>query len=266
MSLSLTLGTEVVSQKPVVITEQELRRHIHILGRSGTGKTALLASLIQQTIEQGGGALVVDPHGELIENLLKHIPAQRAADIVSFKPSENIPPTSMTEKLTETIENNKVLLANLAKGDLGVEASRTWGRKILADISSIMLSRRGKTGLTPFSIYLDEVQDWAKEDLEALYVEARACSVSLVISHQYLGQLSDDLRDLLFGNVGNLITFRVGLEDAEYLDKEFHPYFPKEHFMELPLYQAVLKKMQVDNGGISVNEFKALSPLNPIAA
>lgn len=106
----------------------------------------------------------------------------------------------------------------------------------------------------PFYLYIDEMHSFISLSFANILSEARKYGLSLFLTHQYLDQLSEEIRLAIFGNVGTLISFRLGAEDALYLAKEFFPVFNQANFINLPPYSIYLKLM-ID--GVTSKAFSA---------
>jgi hypothetical protein len=145
--------------------------------------------------------------------------------------------------LRKAMDEGKILLVNLAKGRIGEDTAGLLG--------SLLVSRIGLAGLsradTPederrdFHVYLDEFQNFTTLSLANMLSELRKYRVNLVLAHQYLSQLEPEVRDAILGNTGTIISFRLGVPDAEILAKEFYPDFSVEDLINLPNYQIYLK-------------------------
>ena len=131
-------------------------------------------------------------------------------------------------------------------------------------ITKIQLAAMGRSDIPEeerkdFYLYVDEFQNFATESFAGILSEARKYRLNLIIAHQYIGQLEEEVRDAIFGNVGTIITFRVGAADAEFLEKEFEPIFMMNDLVNLAKYDIYLKLM-ID--GVTGDAFSAttLSP------
>lgn len=148
-------------------------------------------------------------------------------------------------KMREIMDGGKVLLVNLSKGLLGEDSSALLGALILSRIELAALSRadmpEGKR--RPFYLFVDEFSNFATPSFAGMLSESRKFGLALTICSQTLGQMEEDIRGAVFGNVGTLITFQVGAEDAEYLEKEFAPTFSVEDLINLARHQIYLKLM-----------------------
>ena len=376
------------------IKRTDRRQHMYVIGQTGTGKTALLYNMIIQDIANGEGVCVVDPHGELIQNILGKIPEERVKDVIYFNPADSdfhigfniletpdpkykhlvasglmgiftkiwsnvwsarmeyilnnsilalleYPNTTLlginrmladaeyrkkiVEKVTdpvvkafwvqefarytqryeieataaiqnkvgqfisnplirnivgqvkskidmrEIMDDGKILIANISKGKVGEDNSRLLGALLITKLQLAAMSRVDvpEEKRRDFFLYVDEFQNFATEAFVNILSEARKYRLSLVLGNQYIAQLeemtptgkSTKVRDAIFGNVGTIITFRVGAEDAEYFEKEFTPEFIAGDLVNLPKYNIYLKLM-ID--GLAGRPFSAetLPPLD----
>ncbi len=373
------------------IKEDDRRRHVYIIGKSGTGKSTLLANMVSSDIAAGHGICLVDPHGETAEDVLKMIPEDRAGDVIYFNPSDIDYPIAFnplervsndmrhlvasglmsvfkkiwpdvwsarmeyilnntllalleypnstllgimkmfadkeyrksivenlqdpvvksfwvdefakyTQKLeTEAVaaiqnkvgqfvanplirniigqahssfdfrkvmDEGKIFIANLSKGKIGEDNSALLGAMVVTKIQLAAMSRAGipNKQLRDFYLYVDEFQNFATESFATILSEARKYKLDLTVAHQYIEQLSEEVRAAVFGNVGTMIVFRVGATDAEFLEKEFFPDFLANDFVNLPNYQVYVKLM-ID--GMTSKPFSAKTlpplPLPPVS-
>lgn len=365
------------------IKEDDRRRHMYIIGKTGMGKSSLLENMAIQDIRNGKGLCVVDPHGEFAEKMLKAIPSNRINDVVYFNPSDvNFPVafnileavdpdkknlvasglmgvfkkiwpdvwssrmeyilnnailalldypgstllgvnrmmsdgnfrkriyTKITDPVVkafwinefdkwedkfrkeavaaiqnkvgqflsytlvrhiigqpkstidmrEIMDNRKILIVNLSKGRIGEDAMRLLGGMIITKIQLAAMSRVDipEEKRKDFYLYVDEFQNFATESFANILSEARKYRLCLTLAHQYINQLIFDgnstVKDAIFGNVGTMVTFRVGAEDAEALEKEFDPIFLMNDIINLAKYDIYLKLM-ID--GIAGDAFSA---------
>jgi len=334
-------------KQPLVIDDIDRRRHVYIIGQTGTGKSTLQEQMILSNIYQGHGVAVVDPHGEMVERLLKFIPSFRKNDVAYFDPSdtENPPafnilnvdkkgrelianeligifykmfanswgprmeqilfntimglveapnatltdiPAFITTKTyreaclahcsdehvisfwhdqfdvldpklqkesvvavlnkVEKFLNNKIvrgvfaakrnrfnfdfimnkqkiLLVNLSKGRLSPQNSELIGSMLVSRILVDAMKRIDipEAERKDFYLYIDEFQNFVSSvsTFESILSEARKYRLNLTIAHQYLAQMPPELRAAIFGNVGTVMSLRVGLEDAPSMAKLF---------------------------------------------
>lgn len=143
----------------------------------------------------------------------------------------------------EIMDNRKILLVNLAKGRLGDINSNLLGLIIVGKILMSALSRVDSLGgnPSPFYLYIDEFQNVTTSSISTILSEARKYKLSLTIAHQFIAQLEEGIKDSVFGNVGSMASFRVGSDDAEYLEKQFSPIFSAKDLMNVDNYNAYLK-------------------------
>ncbi len=365
------------------IKRQDRRQHMYVVGKTGTGKSALLHNLIVQDILNGEGLCLIDPHGELVESILEKIPENRIDDVIYFDPSDTDYPIGfnvlevldpqykhlvasslmgiftkiwanvwsarmeyilnntilalldmpnstllginriLTDKeyrqkvienvkdpivkafwvneyeewrdqfrneaiapiqnkvgqflSTDIIRNivcqpkstidifdimnsGKILLINVSKGKIGEDNSALLGAMFITKIQMAAMERVRipEDQRIDFYLYVDEFQNFATDSFANILSEARKYRLNLILAHQYIGQLITDVsqkvRDAIFGNVGTMITFRVGAADAEFLEKEFAPEFSAEDIVNLSNYNIYLK-MIID--GVSCRPFSA---------
>lgn len=371
------------------IKRKDRRQHMYILGKSGTGKSVLLSNLIVQNINNGEGVCVVDPHGELVEEILHLIPDHRVKDVIYFNPADtdyhigfnvialddpkykhlvasglmgiftkiwanawssrmeyilnntilallDTPGTTLlgiprmlvdkdyrqmiignlkdpvvkafwiheyeqwreqfrneaiapiqnkvgqflstsiirnvvgqsksTIDIFDIMNEGKIFLVNVSKGRVGEDNSALLGGMIITKIQLAAMERVRipENERKDFYLYVDEFQNFATDSFANILSEARKYRLNLIIAHQYTAQLSNEngtaVRDAVFGNVGTMIVFRVGADDAEFLEKEFEPEFTAQDFVNLPNYHVYLKLM-ID--GVTSRPFSA-STLPPL--
>ncbi len=149
----------------------------------------------------------------------------------------------------EIMDGRKILLVNLAKGRLGDINANLLGLIIVGKILMAALSRVdsvGTRGMPPFYLYIDEFQNVTTDSIATILSEARKYKLSLTVAHQFIKQLDEKIKDAVFGNVGSLAAFRIGSDDAEYLEKQFAPVFTAQDLMNIDNRVAGLKVL---NGG-----------------
>jgi hypothetical protein len=354
---------------------------MYLIGKTGTGKSTLLANMIRQDIENGEGLAVLDPHGDLVERALAFVPERRRADLVyfnipdpnlalTFNPLQGVPPseralaasdlidvfkkiwadswgprleyilrnallallehpeTSLSDvlrlltdrayrrdvtlhlanrevrefwlrefegypdrfraeaiapiqnkvgaflsnptlsriltgsgeplDLRRTMDDGKILLVNLSKGKIGQDTASLLGSFLVAVLGRTALRRADvpETHRTDFYLYLDEFPTFSTSSLAGMLSELRKYRLNLVLAHQFLSQIDEQVRDAILGNVGTIIAFRVGPGDAENLEGEFAPEFTAIDLVNLPNYRVYLKLM-VD--GVVTKPFSAIT-------
>ncbi len=143
----------------------------------------------------------------------------------------------------EVMDNKKILLVNLSKGKLGDINANLIGLILVGKILMAALSRVDSIGkdLPPFYLYIDEFQNITTDSIAQILSEARKYKLSLNVAHQFIAQLEDNIKDAVFGNVGSIAAFRVGAEDAEYLEKQFAPVFTARDLMNVDNRNAYVK-------------------------
>ncbi len=146
-------------------------------------------------------------------------------------------------KMREVMDNKKILLVNLSKGKLGDINANLIGMILVGKILMAALSRVDAlaSDLPPFYLYIDEFQNITTNSISAILSEARKYKLSLNIAHQYIAQIDEQIRDAVFGNVGSMAIFRVGSDDAEYLESQLKPVFEHQDIMNVENLNAYMK-------------------------
>ncbi len=158
------------------------------------------------------------------------------------------------------MNEGKIFLVNVSKGRIGEDNSSLLGGMIITKIQLAAMERVRipEAERKDFYLYVDEFQNFVTEAFAGILSEARKYRLNLTVAHQYTAQLIADkdssVRDAIFGNVGTMIVFRVGADDAEFLEKEFEPEFTPQDIVNLPNYKVYLKLM-ID--GVSSRPFSA---------
>ncbi len=356
--------------KQVFMDLDDRRRHMYIIGKTGTGKSEFLKDMIMQDIKRGMGLAVIDPHGDLIEDILPLVPPQRAEDVIFFDPSDTKRPmgfnmldaqteeqkhyvvTSIiglmyklfdpnktgiigprfehairnamltvmyqrgstfvevvraltdshfvqellpkvedpivrrywTDQIAQTndfhksevldyivskfgrfvtnknirniigqsesafnfrkvMDEGKILLINLSKGKIGEENSNFLGLVLVPKILIAAMSRQDmpKDERRDFFLYVDEFQNFATPDFAQILSEARKYKLNLIVANQFIGQMEEDVKNAIFGNVGSVVSFRVGVTDANYLQHEFQPVFTEADLINVERFNTYVK-------------------------
>jgi hypothetical protein len=138
------------------------------------------------------------------------------------------------------MDSKKILLVNLSKGKLGEINANLIGMMIVGKILMAALSRVDdlSKGFPPFYLYIDEFQNVTTNSIASILSEARKYKLGLTIAHQFIAQIDEKIRDAVFGNVGSMSAFRVGPEDATFLEKQFTPTFTANDLMNIENYNA----------------------------
>lgn len=355
-------------QLPFGIKRSDRRGHMYLLGKTGTGKSTLMESLMLDDLKKGLGFALIDPHGDLVKSIKARIPEERISDLIDFdipnpsqpygfNPLANVPIAKralaasgliqvfkhlwldswgprleyilrncllslldypdatmsdilklLAEKgfrekvilhidnkqirdfwhkeydlyperfrveaispiqnkvgafLTNTLlqkiltaperplnlrrimDEGKILLVNLAKGSIGEDTSNLLGSLLISrfDLAALSRADRSESERVDFALYLDEFHNFTTQSLMFMLSELRKYRLSLVLAHQYLTQLTPNIRDAILGNVGTIIVFRIGAADAEYIALEFAPEYKITDFTALPNFHIYLKMM-----------------------
>ncbi len=164
--------------------------------------------------------------------------------------------TTSSVDMRKVMDEGKILILNLSKGRIGEDTSKLLGGLLVTKLQLAAMSRVDipESQRRDFFLYVDEFQNFATESFVNILSEARKYRLSLILAHQYIAQMEETVGDAVFGNIGTLVSFRIGAEDAEYLEKEFSPEFYARDFVNLPKYQIYLKLM-VD--GVAGRPFSA---------
>jgi len=390
------LGTSVFRgiRRDVFTSDDDRRRHMYIVGQTGTGKSWLLSSLILQDIYAGKGIALLDPHGATVEQVLERIPPERAEDVILFNPADTDFPfglnilehkneyekheivngflglmkkmydpndqgivgprferavrnamllvmseasstlvevlralsdenfartffdkieddevrnywenemanterkdkseimgwltskfdrfvtniairhivgqSSSSFNFREVMDNKKILLINLSKGLIGEENAQFLGLVLIPKILRAALSREDipESQRQDFYLYVDEFQNFATEDFAQILSEARKYRLNLIVANQYIAQMTEKIKNAVFGNVGTLISFRVGAADAEYLAKEFAPIFKDQDLIKLENANVYIKTLikGVASSPFSMSTFYKIDEMFP---
>ncbi|MDD3292709.1 MAG: type IV secretion system DNA-binding domain-containing protein [Candidatus Pacebacteria bacterium] len=361
------------------IKDDDKRRHVYIIGKTGMGKTELLKNMVVQDILNGKGVGFIDPHGEASEELLRFIPEERINDVVYFNPSDienpiafnimedvsaeyrhliagglmgvfkkiwpdvwssrmeyilnnsilallEVPGSTLlgvnrllsdsewregiinqlkdpivkafwlkefarytqryeveataaiqnkigqfisaplirniigqeksTIDMRKIMDEKKILIMNLSKGKIGEDSSRLLGALLVTKLQLAAMSRVNisEQERKDFILYIDEFQNFSTDSFANILSEARKYRLSLILAHQYIAQMEEKVRDAVFGNVGTMITFRIGADDAEFLEKELSPEYFIEDMVNLPKQNIIVKLMI---NGITSKPFSA---------
>lgn len=355
------------------IRPDDRRRHVYVIGKTGMGKSTLLENMIFSDIHSGKGIGVIDPHGDLIEAILRFIPKSRSNDVILFDPSDRDFPISFnmlesrnpdqrplvasglmsvftklwpdafsgrmehilrntllallenegssmlgilrmfgddayrdkivshvtdpvvksfweteyagwsdkyrteavaaiqnkigqllttplirnivgqvksTLDIRHAMDSGKIVLVNLSKGKLGEDTSAFLGSMLVTKFQIDAMSRAdiSEKERKDFYLYVDEFQNFATKSFATILSEARKYRLALTMAHQYVGQLTigqndASLRDAVFGNVGSMISFQVGSDDAEELSMQFEEMVTPKDILSLPKYHAYTRLM-----------------------
>ena len=170
-----------------------------------------------------------------------------------------------TFDIREMMDDRKILIVNLSKGRMGEANANLLGGMLITKIYLGAMSRADVhhsilDGLPNFYLFVDEFQNFANESFADILSEARKYKLNLTIAHQYIEQMTEEVKAAVFGNVGSMITFRVGAFDSEVLEKEFAPVFTMEDIVNLDKFQIYLRLMIE---GVGSQPFSARTINNP---
>ncbi len=367
-------------RKTVRMKDDDRRRHLYVIGQTGTGKSKLQQNMIVQDMRNGKGLCVIDPHGDLIDDVLGLVPLERIDDVIVFNPADTTRPVGLNmleynlanpeektfivnemqsifnrlfvgsaeslgpqfqqymrntllllmedakneactlmeisrvftdeafrkrklaritnpavldfwqKEATKTsgeqslanftpyitskfgnftandyirpiigqtksafnfrkvMDEGKILLVNLAKGKIGdINAGLLGmvitGRLLMAALSRVDIVEAEKR--RDFYFYIDEFQNFTTDSIAIILSEARKYRLSLILAHQFIGQLTDEIRKAVFGNVGSMAVFRIGVPDQEVLVKSFAPEFSERDLLNID-NQNALAKLLID--------------------
>lgn len=357
-------------ERPVYIDEEDRRRHMYIIGRTGTGKSSLLKTMILQDILAGKGLAFLDPHGDAAEEILELIPPHRAKDVIYFDPADTARPFGMnmldattedekhfvtanilglmyklfdpnktgiigprfehgvrnamltamsvpgntfvevmrlmsdqayvqellphvtdpivrrywTDQIAHTsdfhksevldytvskfgrfvtnkmirniigqskssfdfrklMDEGKIFIVNLSKGRLGEENSDFLGLILVPKLLAAAMSRANipEEQRRDFYLYVDEFQNFATDTFATILSEARKYKLNLTVANQFIGQMPEDIKNAIFGNVGTTIAYRVGVPDANFLQHEFAPVFSEQDLVNIEAWHVYVK-------------------------
>lgn len=148
----------------------------------------------------------------------------------------------------KAMDEKKIVLCNLSKGILGEEDAKFLGLILVPKILAAAMSRQNMPmeQRQDFFLYVDEFQNFATEDFAAILSEARKYRLNLIVANQFIGQIDEEIKNAVFGNVGTMVSFRVGVTDANFLQHEFAPTFTENDLSNVEKYHAYIKTI-VDN-------------------
>jgi hypothetical protein len=143
----------------------------------------------------------------------------------------------------EAMDNKKIILCNLAKGILGEEDAKFLGLILIPKVLAAAMSRQNMPmkQRPDFFLYVDEFQNFATEDFAVILSEARKYRLNLTVANQYISQIDEEVKNAVFGNVGTMISFRIGGTDASFLQHEFVPTFNESDLTNIEKYHVYIK-------------------------
>lgn len=167
--------------------------------------------------------------------------------------------------IREVMDNRKILIINLSKGKTGEGNANLLGSLLITKIYLAAMSRADVDpykvqDLPPFYFYIDEFQNFVNDSFTSILSEARKYQLALTVAHQYIDQMTTDVKSAVFGNVGTMVTFRVGATDAQVFEKEFAPVFSADNIVNLSAFQMYLRLM-IDSVGSKPFSAVGLKPI-----
>jgi len=147
--------------------------------------------------------------------------------------------------LREVMDNKKILLVNLSKGRTGDLNSRLIGMIFVMKFQAAAMSRANvhEDQRQDFCLYVDEFQNFSTDSFATIMSEARKYHLNLVVANQFTTQLSDEIRDAVFGNMGTIVSFRIGQNDVEAMSRYFQPYFDGDDLLRIPSFNCVVRTL-----------------------
>lgn len=160
--------------------------------------------------------------------------------------------------LREIMDQKKILLVNLSKGRTGDLNSKLLGMVFVMKFQAAAMSRANipESERVDFSLYVDEFQNFSTESFATIMSEARKYHLNLIVANQFTTQLTDEIRDAVFGNMGTIVSFRVGQNDVEALSRYFQPSFDAEDLLRVPNYNTITRTLI---GGVPTQPFSMVS-------
>ncbi len=170
--------------------------------------------------------------------------------------------TKSSFNLREIMDQKKILLVNLSKGRTGELNSKLLGMIFVMKFQAAAMSRASvpEDQRTDFSLYVDEFQNFSTDSFATIMSEARKYHLNLIVANQFTTQLTDEIRDAVFGNMGTIVAFRVGQNDVESLVKYFQPTFDGEDLLRVPNYNTITRTLV---GGVPTQPF-SMATLPPL--
>lgn len=170
--------------------------------------------------------------------------------------------TKSAFNLREIMDNKKILLVNLSKGRTGELNSKLLGMIFVMKFQAAAMSRANvpESERDDFCLYVDEFQNFSTDSFATIMSEARKYHLNLVVANQFTTQLSDEVRDAVFGNMGTIVSFRVGQNDVDALTRYFQPAFDADDLLRVPNYNTITRTLV---GGVPTQAF-SMSALPPL--
>jgi hypothetical protein len=164
--------------------------------------------------------------------------------------------------LRDVMDNKKILLVNLSKGRLGELNAKLLGMIFVMKFQAAAMSRATipESERVDFSLYVDEFQNFSTDSFATIMSEARKYHLNLIVANQFTTQLTDEIRDAVFGNMGTIVSFRIGQNDVESLSRYFQPVFDGDDLLRVPNYNTIVRTLI---NGVPTNPF-SMATLPPL--
>jgi hypothetical protein len=217
-------------------------------------KDATVVDFWEKEAEKAGGDAA-------LENIAPYITSKLTTFISNDIMRPIISQQNSTFDFRDIMDKQKILLVNLSKGKIGEINSHLLGMIIVGKLLMAALSRvdTEEKDRKDFYLYIDEFQNFTTDSISQILAEARKYRLALIIAHQFIGQLSDNISKAVFGNVGSICAFRVGSEDADFLEKQFAPEFDASDLINVANYQC-FAKLLINNRTSSSFDMKTYPP------
>jgi len=213
------------------------------------GKDLVINDFVQEAISSGGEASLA--------NMATYI-TSKFSRFISDTILKNITCQNRILDIEKIINENKVLLFYLGKGKFGEKTAGLLASQVVSRIKKAVMMRKNIKKINPFYLYADEFQIFADRHFSELLAESRKFKLSLTLAHQYAYQLPPEVMNGVLGNVGTIISFRIGAPDSEKLESIFKPSFMKRDLTSLPNFQAYIRSF--GNLGSLPFSIKTLAP------
>jgi len=167
----------------------------------------------------------------------------------------------------QAMDEKKIILCNLSKGILGEEDAKFLGLILVPKVLTAAMSRQDMDAdkRTDFFLYVDEFQNYATEDFASILSEARKYKLNLIVANQFIGQIDEEVKNAVFGNVGTLVAFRVGITDANFLQHEFSPTFTEGDLANVEKYHVYIKTI-VNNEPVPAFSMSLMKDMDEVKA
>lgn len=216
---------------PKVLADEEFRRY-----KLSKCTNPIVRDFWLKEAEKAGGEAA-------LANMVPYITSKLTTFISNDMMRPIIAQQKSTLNFREIMDSGKILLINLSKGKIGEINARLLGMVIVGKILMAALSRvdMPEAERKDFYLYLDEFQNVTTTSIAQILSEARKYRLVLILAHQFIAQLKEEISKAVFGNVGSLTVFRVGPEDAEFLEKQFAPVFTAQDIVNVDNYQCFVR-------------------------